>query len=103
MVETARNQSLVNYGEIAPLAGLDLDSQEDRNTLGRLLGEISTFEHSQRRPMLSAVVVYLDANAPGPGFYKLARELGLLAGHDPVSELEFYIRELRSVYATWRT
>ena len=80
----ARNQDIVFYGEIAPLAGLDMSSPDDRIEIGHLLGEISRYEHMQGRPMLSAVVVHKDNNKPGSGFFELAHELGVYDGMDDV-------------------
>jgi len=43
-----------------------------------LLGEISEEEHADGRPLLSAVVVRNDLKLPipGPGFFRLAKQLG---------------------------
>jgi hypothetical protein len=67
--EVARRGDLITYGEIAPLAGLDMESQADRNEIGEILGEISTFEHEHGRPMLSALVVLAGIGYPGEGFF----------------------------------
>jgi len=42
----ARAVSCVTYGEIAPLAGLDLENAADCNELARILGEISMNERN---------------------------------------------------------
>jgi hypothetical protein len=73
--ETAKERRLVTYGELAPLAGLDMDNPAHRTEIGRLLGEISTVEHRQGCPMLSAVAVLADSQMPGKGFFTLAKEL----------------------------
>ena len=95
----ARAVSCVTYGEIAPLAGLELENPADRNELARILGEISVHEHDQGRPMLSAVVVLAGRELPGHGFFKLARELNLFRSGD---ETEFHAAELRRVHDCWR-
>jgi hypothetical protein len=74
----AKGQPTITYSKIAPLANLDMDNPSHRDEIGQLLGEISKYEHSQQRPLLSAVVIHQDNNMPGQGFFKLAKELGLL-------------------------
>jgi len=105
--EVARRRNVVYYSEIAPLAGLDMSFECDRAEIGRLLGEISTYEHEHGRPLLSAVAVYKpdeqreESLGPGPGFFTLVRELGLM----PLGEEEqdFWVRELRHVHDHWGT
>ena len=99
LISVARQQDIVRYTDIAPLAGLDMDSEADRVRIGDLLGEISTSEHQQGRPLLSAVVIHRDNNMPGQGFFTLARELGLYHGGN---DFMFFVRELRSVHDYWR-
>jgi hypothetical protein len=80
LTESAHQGALVTYGELVPLAHLNLASPADRNTLSEMLGEISTCEHDHGRPMLSAIVVHAEDGQPGRGFFNLARELGSLHG-----------------------
>jgi hypothetical protein len=94
----AKAASYTTYSDIAPLAELDMDNPSHRDEIGQILGEISKYEHSQGRPMLSAVVIHRDNNMPGKGFFKLARELGVYAGSD---DLKFYLDELKRVHQYW--
>jgi hypothetical protein len=95
----AKAQEVTTYGEIAPLAGLDMGNPADRHRITQLLSEISTEEHRIGRPMLTAVVVYRENNMPGPGFFALARNLGLYHGGN---DLRFFVGELERVHAFWR-
>ena len=45
---------MTTYSDIAPLAGLDMGSQDDRNSIAEILGEISRHEYMLGYPMLSA-------------------------------------------------
>ncbi len=96
--EIAAAQGTITYSEIAPLADLDMSRPKDRKTISEILGEISTFEHEQGHPLLSAVVVSAVTNMPGQGFFTLARELGLHAG---TNNLTFFFRELDKVHQFW--
>jgi len=73
LVSVARLGRYVIYSEIAPLLGLDMSSPADRTEIGRLLGEVSVFEHQLGHPLLSAIVIHRDNNIPGPGFFQLAK------------------------------
>ena len=93
----ARNQRTVTYGDIAPLADLDMQNPAHREALSGILGEISQHEHENDRPMLSAIVVSKDSSMPGKGFFDLARALGVYHGDD----LTFFSDELKRVYRQW--
>lgn len=86
LIERARLGRLTSYTELnATLArrtGLrpfNFDMQADRTAMGYLLGLIV---QERNRPvtrlMISALVIYLDGNDAGSGFYKLAQDLGEL-------------------------
>ncbi len=99
LVNVAQAGGYITYSDIAPLAGLDMTLQADRTEIGRILGEISTFEHNQGRPLLSVIVIHRDNNMPGEGFFQLARDLNRYQGAD---DLLFFIQELQRVHQHWR-
>lgn len=96
--EVARAGETITYSEIAPMADLDMSSQADRTEIGRILGAISTREHEDGRPLLSAVVVLSNIGYPGKGFFTLAQELGIYDGSD---DLAFFVQELARVHEYW--
>ena len=96
--EVARASTVIYYSDIAPLAGLDMSSPNDRYEIGTILDDINRHEHELGRPMLSAVVVHKESLMPGQGFFTLARALGLFVGND---RDKFYIQELRKVHDYW--
>jgi len=98
--QIAHEQRTVSYSDIARLAGLNMDREEDRHRLALILGDISIYEHDQGRPMLSAVVVYQAENQPGKGFFDLARQLGKY--HGGSDAFEFFVQELQAVHACWK-
>jgi len=97
----AKPERLLYYSDIAPLSGLDMAFQEDRNKMAEILGDISTYEHDRGRPLLSAVVVHRgDPQLPGDGFFKLAMSLKLIRpGQDRAM---FWAEELKKVYEYWQ-
>ncbi len=72
---------------------------DKRNKLGNLLGIVSRFEHENRRPMLSAIVIAKDTKRPGNGFFELARELKVLKKEDNES---FWINQYKALRKYWK-
>jgi hypothetical protein len=102
LIEVAKKGDLVTYGEIAPLADLNMEDPADRNKIARILGDISTYENEQGRPMLSAVVVVAEFRYPIDGFFKLARKLGLHHGRKELEDFEFFVQEVKRVHECWK-
>ena len=100
----ARSQKTTTYGQIAHLADLDMGRADHRAKMSAILDEISRHEHSLGRPLLSAVVVQSDGagngTIPGPGFFTMAKDVGLQGKLDNVT---FFARELTRVHEVWRT
>jgi hypothetical protein len=76
-----------------------MEKPVDREEIRRILSAISTYEHDQGRPFLSAIVVRKQDNIPGEGFFQLARSLGLFGGNDRVA---FFRREVAKVHEIWK-
>ncbi len=67
----------IYYEDVGNKLGLNLELQSDRLILSKTLGEISTFEHNNNRPLISSIVIYKVKNDHGYGFYNLCEKLGL--------------------------
>lgn len=79
LIEIARKKRVIYYQELCDKCQLGLnmrDNPSDRLEIGRLLGDISTNEFNNNRPLLSAVVI-TKGGEEGDGFYKLCQQLGL--------------------------
>ncbi|MDI6810752.1 MAG: hypothetical protein QMD80_03610 [archaeon] len=68
LIQVARNRQVITYGEIAEIMGLPSAGQHMSRETGQISGEISEYEHTYNRPLLSAVVVKGDTMIPGSGF-----------------------------------
>ena len=99
LAEVARSGGVTHYGDVARLVGLNLANAADRRELSGLLREISRHEHEHGRPLLSAVVIHVEGNMPGNGFFTLATDLGLFEGED---RRRYFTDELRRVHEQWR-
>jgi len=103
LIDLARNGRLAAYSEVAPLIGLSMASESDRDEIARRLGEIARYEHANNRPMLTSLVVhYGNDNNPGEGYFSIANELGLYNGiRDAIRRLTFWVGQVRDVYNHW--
>ncbi|RJP35100.1 MAG: hypothetical protein C4547_09895 [Phycisphaerales bacterium] len=105
LIATARAggaRGTVTYGEIAPLADLDMGRPDHRARIGEILDEISAHEHDHGRPLLSAVVVHAgpDGGMPGRGFFDMAKRVGAQRTNE--DDVAFFAQELTRVLGFWR-
>ena len=109
LIERARLGRLTSYTELnatlerrTGLRRFDFDSAAERAAMGHLLGLIVV---ERNRPvirlMISALVIYLDGNDAGAGFYKLAQDLGELPPGVLSAQVKdkFWISQTRALYA----
>ena len=101
LITAARYRGTLPIKKSPRLIGLPLQGNFMGAQIGHLLGEISDDEVSHGRPMLSAVVVN-TTGTPGPGFFGLAVQLGMLDSTDKDKEQAFLKKEQRAIYETWR-
>jgi hypothetical protein len=99
----ARKNSFIFYSDLATSLGIPFETEADRNVLRDDLADISIFEHSQGRPMLSAVVVHKPTSSeprmPGKGFFRLAREQNIWNGKG--TKEKFFFDEIKKVHDYW--
>jgi hypothetical protein len=81
LIELARKKvnQTVAYQKLSDDCGLGLkmtEGQHIRKEIGRILGEISEYEHNNKRPLLSALVVHAKDGEEGDGFFKMAESMG---------------------------
>lgn len=98
LIRVAKSRGYVNYSDVAPLAGLNMDLAHDRSQIAGILDGISQSEHNRGFPLLSAVVIRKDKNMTGNGFFALAKRLGL---HKEGDNLDFWLAELGRVHDHW--
>ena len=89
------NTALVRRGHVP----FDFSTDRDRNAIGAVLGEIVHRTIGDTGVMLSAIVVYIDRNDAGSGFYALAVQLGLLQNTATADEkLAFWSTQVAKVH-----
>lgn len=81
----------------------DFELDVERAAMGHLLGLAVDEEFEATGVMISAVVLYLNANDAGPGLFTKATELQLLATNATRDEREkFWLEQVRAVHECYR-
>lgn len=89
------NSALARRGHVP----FDFENEADRAAVGAVLGDATLRTLGDPKTMLSAIVVYIDRNDAGPGFYKLAIDLGLLPNTATADDmLAFWSAQVRAVH-----
>ena len=95
----------VYYGELVTVCGLNINLKTPRGQkkLNAVLDEVSGFENSSGRPLLSAMAIYKDRrrNDHGDGFYYNAEKLGKGNARKLKRDLYGFI-EAENCRAFWR-
>ena len=106
LIERARLRRTTSYTELntalerrTGLPGFDFTHADERAAMGHLLYMIVMRDWPQTRLMLLALVLYLNGNDPGTGFYALAQDLEMLPGRVSTDEKEqFWVTQLGDLY-----
>tara|TARA_B100000678_G_scaffold246896_1_gene219939 strand:+ start:1139 stop:1507 length:369 start_codon:yes stop_codon:yes gene_type:complete len=104
LIEKARKKQTCYYQELSDTCKLGLlmsESPHDRAEIGKVLGEISAYEHDHERPLLSALVISKGDNYQGDGFYKLAEELGYGKWQTLKKDISFEIGQMNQCFDFW--
>ena len=97
LVQVAHGREVVAYSDLTPMVQSISFLPSDQRFFF-LLREISADEHRAGRGMLTAVVVHKAGDyKPGPGFFDLARGLGLDAGDTD----RLWIEQINKVHDYW--
>lgn len=105
LIELARKEMTTTYQKLSDDCKLGLimtESEYARAEIGRILGDISTYEHENGRPLLSCLVISKGDNYQGDGFYKLAEGLGFGPWKKLKKNIEFETGQMNDTYAFWK-
>jgi hypothetical protein len=67
----------------------------DRAIIGSFLGKIAADSYQAGRFLASALVIGVESNGPGDGFYGLAEDVGLLRSPSDTARLQFWFDQIR--------
>jgi hypothetical protein len=98
LIDYARRRQMIVYTDfVNQLHAIRFNGPHDFR-LNHFLGEISDAEAGADRGMLTALVVHKRGDLePGPGFFEMARDLGL----DTSDILRCWVNEVEKVFAAW--
>ncbi|GII75684.1 hypothetical protein Sru01_06660 [Sphaerisporangium rufum] len=107
LLECARRGDLIAYGDLnselerrTGIPGFDFNRPDERAALGHLLWLIVERNRPETGMMISALVIYKGASDPGPGFFGLAADLGLLPRRPSADEKdEFWTKQVTGLHA----
>ena len=97
LIQVTKARKTLAYGELAHVADVTVESDDDTKILGLILDNIADHEVTAGRPLLPIVVVSGKTNMPGGGLFKYAKRKKLQTGDD----LTFFATELTRVYDFW--
>lgn len=97
LVQVAKARKTLAYTELAHVADVLIEGDDDYKSVGFILDSIADQEVAAGRPLLPIVVVSGRTNMPGGGLFKYAKRKKLQKGDD----LTFFAMELRRVYDFW--
>ena len=104
LIEKARKEQTCYYQELSDACKLGLymgDSPHDRAEIGRILGEVSEFEHDHDRPLLSSLVISKGDSYQGDGFYKMAENLGYGDWKSLKNDISFEMGQMKDCFEFW--
>lgn len=107
LVEKARAGDYTSYTELSDelairtgLRRFDFADASERAAVGHLLGRIAERDLPSSGLLITAIVIYLHGNDPGPGFYSLAKEKGLLPANATADQrLTFWVDQVNRIKA----
>jgi hypothetical protein len=110
LIEQAKLQRTTTYSELNDTLRrrtghrpFDFDLESERAAMGELLGLIVDQNRPTTHLMISALVIYLNENDAGPGFYTFAQQLGDLTPNASKSQKErFWVKQVADLHAYYK-
>lgn len=107
LAEQARLQRTTTYTELNSVLQrrtgahpFDFSKDGDRAAMGALLGEVARAQLPTVGALISSIVLYLNENDAGGGFYRLATDLKLLPPQPTADQrLVFWSSQMATTYA----
>lgn len=75
LVERIKNgEGVISYGQLGNCIDMDTKSPSFSKEIGHLVGDLSYYSFDNGMPLISVMVINVDLNRPGDGFYTLYKE-----------------------------
>jgi hypothetical protein len=98
-----RTNQTISYQKLSDNCDLRLDMSNiaHRNEIAKILDEISSYEHANDRPLLSALVIRLNDAFEGYGFFKMAQRLGYGSWQTLKRNALFEVQQITNCISFW--
>lgn len=118
LIEVAKKRETITYGELMKEFGIPRGHPKPGIGIGCVVGEISDYEYSNGRPLLSAIVVRANSGTgicplghPGGGFFgldgipvHLERPASVYSNPTLTTDEQEFVKEAQErVWGYWRT
>ncbi len=105
LIELARKKRTITYQYLSDTCKLGLilrESDYAKKKMERILDEITVYEYSNERPLISSIVVTNEAdNVPGPDFYIVCEKLGFGNQTKIKEEIDFENNQVNACFDFW--
>jgi hypothetical protein len=106
LAEQARLERTTTYTELNSViqrrtgaSPFNFDKDNERAAMGALLGEVARKQLPLVKALVSSIVLYLNENDAGSGFYRLAISLNMLTPKPTAEQkLTFWARQVKATY-----
>jgi len=113
LIDVAKRESLITYGEIGGRIGLYIGSDWFQLKIGIVVGACSGHEHEKGRPLISSIVVNEMTRHPGQGYWGLPGILSNIRRDRRYWDVEpgdymneemagFWASQVKKVYEWWK-
>lgn len=110
LIERARMARTTSYSELNDALmrrtghrPFNFELEAERAAIGSILGEVALRSLVSDGFMLSAIVIYLNENDAGDGFYRLAAQEGLIpTGASKDAKDRFWTSQMNAAYARYQ-
>ena len=102
LIKCAKKPDTITYARLADWVNVNYQFHygPEEQRFHNMLGNVSTYEFDNRRPLLSVIVVTAAESRPGPGFFVLAKRLG--KQEQGVDDETFFAQETRELFDRWK-
>lgn len=104
LIEVAKSNNLITYQDLSNACnlGIEMNNQKGGSDIGIILDEITEYENSHKRPLLSVVAVREFEKTPGRGFYTLCEKLGFGKASKLQDDVIFFTEQFNLCRDFWK-
>ena len=97
--ESAKFGKYIKYSHFYSKLGLSTENPQDRNLGAAVLADISIYTYKKCKCLLSSIVMVVEKNEPGKGYFQLAKELGAITEDTPKDEYhDFWVKQISECF-----